>query len=228
MIWWILPAAVGFFGLTVLLTGLARLGKLKLATGGARCLGGGGILALAGVMSLIGLNLQTYSRMDREETVATIEIAQQGEESFLLNVAFADEDEPRQYEVFGDQFMVEGKVIKWKSWANMLGADGVYRLDRLTGRYSTIAEEESKPRSLHTLADIGRGIDLAALIRKRGGWLKAVDASYGSATFYPMVDGGRYEVRMTQDALITRPSNSVAGEAGKAWISNEDVTGDSE
>ena len=56
------------------------------------------------------------------------------------------------------------------------------------------------------------------MIKKRGGWLKAVDATYGSGTYVPMVSGASYEIIMTQSGLITRPVNDAAREGLREWL----------
>ena len=43
-----------------------------------------------------------------------------------------------------------------------------------------------------------------------------VDTLYGSGAYMPMADGARYEVRITQNGLIARPTNEVAAEASSS------------
>ena len=51
------------------------------------------------------------------------------------------------------------------------------------------------------------GIDVGGLAAKYGSQF-GIDAEYGSATYQPMGDGFEYEVSITQDALIARPSEA--------------------
>jgi len=41
-----------------------------------------------------------------------------------------------------------------------------------------------------------------------------VDSLYGGGAFMPMADGARYEVWLTQNGLIARPTNPAANAAG--------------
>jgi hypothetical protein len=50
--------------------------------------------------------------------------------------------------------------------------------------------------------------------------MPGVDAHYGTATYVPMVDGARYEVSLSRDAIIARPDNDQAREAVGAWDAN--------
>lgn len=216
MIWWIVPAAVGFFGLVILLTGLARIGKRKFRTGSFRLLTGGMVLSGATLVSLVGLNLQTYSRLTLERPVATVELTKIDKQLFHANVLLEGEDVPTGYEVRGDEIEFKARIIKWTPWANIIGYDAVFKLDRMSGQYTNIQEDVDKPRTVYPLKS-EPGIDTFVLVRKRGGWLKAVDAYYGSGTYVPMLDGAKYQIMMTQNGLIARPGNPEANEGLRNW-----------
>ena len=216
MIWWIFPAAVGLFGLIVTLTGLAHMTKMKFATGTARLMGGGLFIAGAVVLSLIGVNLQTYSRLTLERSVAIVDLTMVEPQVYQANVRFTNDDEVRTYEIRGDEIQFQARVIKWNQWAHIIGYDSIYRMDRVQGRYTSVDEEIKKPRTVYSAPE-EPGIDAYTLIKKRGGWLKAVDASYGSGTYIPMANGASFEIIMTQSGLISRPINDAARQVQKSW-----------
>lgn len=222
MVWWILPGAVGLFGVIILLTAFGSFGKFRLMSGTTRLLSGGGVLALAGFLSMLGLNLQTYSRLTHEQTIATIDVAYLEPQFYLANVRLAHEVQPRPYEVRGDEIEFKARIIKWSPWANIIGYDAVYRLDRLAGQYTDIQEDLQKPRTVYRLHD-ERGVDTFELVKKRGGWLKAVDAYYGSGTYVPMIAGASYEIIMTQNGLIARPLNEAARKGLHDWVPRRDT-----
>ncbi len=217
MIWWIFPAAVGVLGLVILMTGLARFMKLKVATGTTRTLGGGMLLAGALVLALIGVNLQTYSRLNSERSVAIVDLTLIEPQYYQAQVKFADRENFENFDIRGDEIAFQARVIKWTRWANIVGYDSIFRLDRLQGQYTSVAEEVKKPRTVYPVRN-EPGIDAFELVRNRGGWIKAVDAYYGSATYVPMVDGASYEIIMTQTGLMTRPLNDEARTVLKKWI----------
>ena len=107
-------------------------------------------------------------------------------------------------------------MLKWHPPANLLGLDAQYRLERLSGRYADVADETSRPRTAHDLAD-EPGLDVWTLARRHSGWLPLVDASYGSATYLPMADGARFSVSLPQSGLIARAENPAAREAAADW-----------
>jgi hypothetical protein len=63
-----------------------------------------------------------------------------------------------------------------------------------------------------TIAGVQTPWSLSAwdVARKYRKYINAVDTLYGSAAYLPMVDGGTYEVWITQSGLIARPTNEAA------------------
>lgn len=216
MIWWIFPAALGFFGLVILFSGLGRIGSKKVATGSFRFLTGGLILGGAGLLGLVGLNLQTYSRLAQERPVATVDLVYLGPQLFRASVTLDGEVEPTTYEVRGDEIEFKARVIRWNNWANIIGYDSIYKLDRMAGQYRSIDEDLSKPRTVYPLSN-DPGLDVFQVVQKRGGWVKAVNAYYGSGTYVPMLAGARYEIFMTQNGLLARAGNDIARDGLKNW-----------
>ena len=106
--------------------------------------------------------------------------------------------------------------MSWKPPATLLGLDPIYQLDRLSGRYSDIADEMSRNRTVHALSDELR-FDVWRVARKFPVLMPGVDAYYGTATYLPMADGARFEVTLSRTALIARPVNDAAREAVGDW-----------
>lgn len=207
------PAILGFVGLLLFFVGLARVFKLKLISGGGGALVGALLMALGVAGALIGLNLHTYNRLSFERPIAEISLRQTGEQAFIATVRYP-EGEPQEFALSGDQWQMDARVLKWKPWANVLGLDAMYKLDRLGGRYVAIEDETTKPRTVYALGE-NPGLDLWRLATEYSQFAPMVDASYGSGTFLPMADGAAFEVSLTQSGLIARPTNT-AGEAAVA------------
>lgn len=222
--WWIVPAVVALLGLVLLLKGLGALFRGKVFGGLLGGVGGAGFIALAVIAALLALDVQTYSRLTYERPVATISTRQLGPQYFEATVIQpgAGENMPAAtnlYPLHGDEWRIEAQVLKWKPWANVVGLDTQYRLDRLSGRYQSIQQEINAERSVHplTITDNANGLpwkistwDTARKYRK---YIDAVDTLYGGAAYMPMADGARYEVWITQSGLIARPANDVARNA---------------
>ncbi|MBI1407940.1 MAG: hypothetical protein GC145_17635 [Caulobacter sp.] len=217
--WWILPAVSALLGTVVLLRGLGGLFGGRWIGGLLGSTIGAGLLAAGAVTALAGLDVQTYARLTYERPVATIETRQLGPQLYEATLTQpADEANPNgkvaRYQIHGDQWRIEARVLKWKPWANILGLDAQYRLDRLSGRYESTQDELTAPRSAYDLGPEAGNIDLWKMARKSARFAPMVDSLYGGGAFMPMADGARYEVWLTQNGLIARPVNKEANEAG--------------
>ena len=111
---------------------------------------------------------------------------------------------------------IDARLVNWLPPMTILGLDPIYRLERLSGRYSEVDREQSEARTVHALGE-GLPIDVWS-VAQRFPWLAhGVDAYYGTATYVPMAEGARYEVNLSRDALIARPANEAAEEALGRW-----------
>ena len=220
--WWILPGVVAVIGLAFALSGLGWMFRGRPFKGGRGVLGGAVFLGLGAIFGLLGLNVQTYHRLTYERPVATIEITQKGPQLFDAVVTEPPtEQDPegsvRTFEVHGDDWRMEARVLRWKPWANVLGLDSQYRLDRFSGRYTDTQQELTGERSAYDIRPTRQsGIDLWSTAREYSRYAPVVDTLYGSGAYMPMANGARYEVRITQNGLIARPTNEIGAEAASS------------
>jgi hypothetical protein len=214
--------ALIFAGVGVLLVGIACQRVLRahfLQAAGSGLLG----ITLLGVAALtfvISLNLHTYARLTREEPVAQIVFEQRGEQRYRATLTGVPAGDIQVFMLNGDDWQIDARVLKWQGWANLLGLDAQYRLERIAGRYRDIEQERRGDRTVYALSQ-NPGLDLWEISLRHRRWLPFVDAIYGSATYLPMAETARYEIRMTQTGLIARPLNPAAQAAAGNW--NKDV-----
>jgi hypothetical protein len=176
---------------------LVRLGAGALSLVLALVLLAGGALCAA-----VAAGLSGYRALTREELAATVHTAPTGSQSFEARIVLPDGSESR-YALAGDQFAIEARILKWHPWANLLGLHTAYELDRVTGRYERIEDEQQRPRTVFALAPDHR-VDLFAW-RTRLPWLApVVDAEYGSSTFTRADRIASYEVRVSTTGLLVR------------------------
>ena len=172
--------------------------------------------SVAALSLAISLHLYTYSRLTAEQPVAQVQIEQLAPQRFNVTM-HVPEKKPRNFVIEGDEWQLDARVLKWHGWAQLLGLDAQYRLDRISGRYRNIAQARSRPPTVHALAYDSGPLDLWELAQTKPKWLPWVDAEYGSATFLPMRDAVKYQVMMTQTGLLARPANAAASEAVSGW-----------
>jgi hypothetical protein len=219
--WWlIVPVLTGLLALSFLGFGWSALRRRRpyRALGGVTS--GVLILAVAAGALLVGLDVQTYSRLTYEQPVATIDLHQTGDKAFDVTIgqpaAPGEVALPENYKLTGDEWRIEARVLKWKPWANVLGLNARYRLNRLAGEYADAAAERDGQHSVYDLPP--RGTDGAiGRLSHRLDKAHIVDTVYGSVALMPMADNARYEVWMTQSGLVARAVNDQAAQAVGNW-----------
>ena len=215
--WWIIPAFLGLVGVITLAAGAGAFFGGRPFSGLLRMIGGAGAAAAGGFVALAGMNVQTYARLTYERPIATISLDQVGPQHFSARLEYPEgaqvpAEQPAAYDIHGDEWRIEARVLRWKPWANVLGLDSQYQLDRLSGRYVSTEDELNAERSVHDLRPATR-VDLWAIGREYDILSSAVDTLYGSGAAMPMADGAEYEVWITQSGLIARPANPQAEQA---------------
>jgi hypothetical protein len=191
----------------------ARRGRLLRASGS--CLSWIASLAIASVAILMLFSYYSYSRLTAERVVSNIEFRRIAEDAYRARLMVTGEQD-RLFELHGDEWQMDARIVNWTAPATILGLDPIYRLERLSGRFSEIERERTEPRTVHALTQ-AQFIDVWSVARRFPLFLPGVDAYYGTATYVPMVDGARYQISLTRDALIARPANKAAREALGNW-----------
>jgi hypothetical protein len=177
--------------------------------------GSQGLLWFAGfaLALLVASNLYTYQRLTHEQAVAEISIERLAEQRYRLTLLLdAVDPTPQVYLLDGDQWQLDVRLLKWKSWANLLGLDSYFQLDRLSSRYHDLEQARSIAPSVHDLRPAALGLDVFGLKRRWGGWLPMVDAYFGQGVYLPLTDGARFRVTLGQQGLLVRPLNDAARE----------------
>jgi len=213
---------VGFAALGMLaalpleIAALRRLMKLRVVPGTIYFLLGALFILLGVVAGLVAASLQGYKRLTHEQLAARVSLHQLGERQYALTLE-APGEPPRHFEMRGDEWQIDARVLKWRPAATIAGFDTVYRLERLSGRYTDVVAERTAPRTVHALGTGGEPLDLWAVARRYQSWLPLVDALYGSAAYVPMAPEADYVVSVSSSGLVVRPGNEAAKKAVGGW-----------
>lgn len=145
-----------------------------------------------------------YGRFNAEQPIAEISFKQIGEKRYQAYLATGDLCSVQTYELLGDQWQLDASFVKWRGLGTLLGLDSLYRLDRLSGRYADVSEQNAAPSLSH---DVAPPVFIDVFPRRRGergiaGLL--VDTHYGSSVYLDIDTTRRYRVYKTEDALIAR------------------------
>ncbi len=192
-----------------------RLVRLQVARGTLFMLGGAVVVLLAAGAALLAASLHTYARLTHEQEAARVSMRQLGERHYTLTV-HAQNAPPRHFEMRGDEWQIDARVLKWRALGNLLGFDTVYRLERLSGRYGDIAQERAARRTVHELPP-ETPLDVWSLLKKHHAYVPFADALYGSAVYVPMAEGAEYAVTVSSSGLVVRPRNDAARKAVGGW-----------
>jgi len=204
------------YGLWLTLRGFKHCCKLH-AMKGCSLTCCGGLLSLTGILFLaIAINMISYERLTHEQAVAELQFRQIAPQKYIAFVTFIEEQRQQEFEINGDEWQLDAKVLKWHGYANLMGFDSHYKLHRLSGRYQTLQQTRSTPVSAHDL-NAEPGLDVWHFVKRYPQLLPLVDAYYGSAVFLPMHDQARFKVSMTQNGLIARPADGNTSTQLRLW-----------
>ena len=206
----VIAAVAAYFGLRILARSHWLLGWLR---------GMFGLLLLVGAVLfvLVAFDIFSYRQILQEKPVATLSFEQLGEQHYRAVIVETHNPRELSFELRGDQWQLDARVVKWKGFVAAAGVKPGYRLDRLGGRYYSLEKERTAERTVHGLSSETPVVDVWGLLRKHPNLLPLADASYGSATFVPMADGAIYEVTLSHTGLLARPLNDRAQAAVNAW-----------
>jgi len=211
----VLIAVFGLAGFLLLIAAVRRLQRGHASGAAVSGLSSLALFALTAGVVLVALNLRSYQRLTDEQPGGELQFSRIGPHQYNGALTYPS----GQVAIFflrGDEWLVDARLIKWKPIANLLGFDTVYRLERISGRYSSTEDEKTQPRTVYDLNPPGQ-LNLWELIHDYHNRLPWFDAMYGSATFLPMADGALYDIKVSQSGLIARPLNQAARDAVGSW-----------
>jgi hypothetical protein len=205
----------GLLAMPLAIFAVRRLTDLRFVSGSILILSSALVLALGVAAALAAASLRSYNRLTHEQEAARIAMRQIAPKHYALSVQPTGA-RAQTYEILGDEWQIDARLLKWRPIATIAGFDTVYRLERLSGRYSDLNEERTAKRTVHGLAERAP-VDFWVFLRQYNDYLPFGDALYGSAAFVPMADGAEYAVTVSSTGLVVRPSNDAARKALGAW-----------
>ena len=162
------------------------------------------VLLVAVLLAGLGGLLRQYHWLTADVPVATISLRQLGSQRFEATLARPGQP-GRQFEVLGDEWQLDARVIRWTLPGQLAGLRPVYRFERLSGRYGDPKQEMVAPRSVH---DLREGWDFWEFRQRWLADLPVADARWGSAAYLPMIDGATNEVSLNpRGGLVAKPAD---------------------
>jgi hypothetical protein len=171
-----------------------------------------GVILLLIAVSLLWLTflVQTYLGLTGDIKVARVHAASIGNVQHEMSVDLTLYDKnghpgvTQTYLVNGDEWMLQGDIIKFPTWLNVLGLHSSYKLTRLEGRFDN---SDLERHSTHTVVDLNGGDDNFFKTVQSQTWISPiVQGAYGNAVFDPASPQGQnYDVFVSQTGLYALP-----------------------
>lgn len=205
------------FALVAIFFGGRILAKFSWIFGWIRGMSGMALIGLAILLVFIGLDLTSYKQILSDKPILTVSFEKTDDQRYQSTVSYIEQGESDNFEIYGEQWQIDARVIRWRGIIAMFGTKPGYRLDRLSGRYYSLEDERRKKRSVHQLDQSEYGLDMWKWVQEHGSFLPIFDAVYGSATYLPMADGAIYQVSLSATGLVSTPLNQIAKDAVGQW-----------
>ncbi len=203
-------------GLFAIAAGIRRYLHGKFISASLQSLSGITLILFGMLLFSIAINIYTYDRLTVERPVAEIRFEQLGPQRFNAILTLPDKGTKQSFQLLGDQWQFDARILKWYGWANLLGLDTQYRLERISGRYVDISLERTAPRSVYSLAAEDK-VDYWQWINDYQQYIPFVDAYYGNAVYLPMIDEAGFTILISQTGLLARPNYENRNTGNTLW-----------
>jgi hypothetical protein len=174
------------------------------------------LLALGAAVGVLAYDIYSYKQILVGQPVATINFETIEDQYFDAVVVDANGKQQR-FSLYGDQWQLDARIIKWQGYFSGFDIKPAYRLDRLSGRYYDLHKETTEKRSNFSIVKSPLQLDVWRLVHEYAKWFSVLDANYGTARYLPMKHGALYEISLTNTGLNVRPLNDVASNAMSEW-----------
>jgi hypothetical protein len=219
---WAAPLLVAASGMALLVSGGRHLLRGRAARAGGHMLVGAPLAIIGVAAGLLGLNAQSFARLTHEGPVAEVSVRtiDPAQSRYLVTIRRLDgSGRVQTCEIQGDEWVLSGRVQKWKPWANLLGLDATYTLEQLSNMYFTAERGNGKTITACDIADVAPRIDRYVPQRWLS-WLATqsytVQRRFGSANYMPLANGAVFRVVITQSGFNAEPVNAAARAANDA------------
>ena len=166
------------------------------------------VLTLVGVsVALLFSNIYTFNRLTDEAPIAKLRFTQLAPQKYAAELRSGDFCDPQTFVLYGDEWRIDARFLKWKPLANLVGLDAMYRLERLTGRYQTVSDENS---NRHQAWRIGQQADIDLFQYAKHDWKywTPVDTFFGSSVYETIDPAWEYTVYRSQSGLLVRKASA--------------------
>ncbi|WP_019339212.1 hypothetical protein [Stutzerimonas stutzeri] len=213
-----------YLGLAVVVALLAMITALvaaKMLAGGHWLLGwlrgtvGMLVLSLAGLIGLVAWDVTTYQPLGHGTPLASLTFQADGQQRYQVKVQ--EGQNTRFVTLEGDLWQLDLRALHWKGLAALIGLEPGYRLERLSGRYLAVEQQDQARRPYVQLGHSRAGVDFWAWLHRCQCAPLMLEAQPRRVSYLPITDGAVYTVEMAPTGLLAKPANVAAEQAMKDW-----------
>ncbi|MDX1369268.1 hypothetical protein [Pseudomonas sp.] len=172
------------------------------------------VLALAGFIGLVAYDLYSYASLPEGKPLVTLRFEADGPR---YRVNLLEGDNERSVLLEGDLWQLDARLLQWQGLAALIGLQPGFRLEKLSGRFLAIEQQEQAQQAQVELARSPYGIDLWRWLRLGQHDLFLFDAQARRVTYLPIADQAVYSVSLTPTGLLAQPMNQAAKQALQDW-----------
>lgn len=213
-----------YLGLAIvvaLLAVIVLLVALRLLLGGNWLMGwlrgtcGFLVLALAGLIAMVGYDVSTYAALPNGEPLVTLSFRAQGPQRYEVRLEQGKKTHTALLE--GDLWQLDLHVLRWKSLAELIGLESGYRLEQLSGRYLAVEQQNLARHARVVLSERPLGVNIWQSLQLGQHDMLFFEGQVLRVDYMPIADGAVYAVDLAPTGLLARPVNAAATEALKNW-----------
>jgi hypothetical protein len=126
----VIAATGGVIALLLVVAAVRRMRVWEFRRGSVYLLGAAVVAALGVGGAMLAASLHTYARLTHEQEAARAVLRALGPQRYELLLVRPGEPAQR-FELRGDEWQIDARVLKWRGMGTLLGFDTVYRFERL-------------------------------------------------------------------------------------------------
>ncbi|WP_266157267.1 hypothetical protein [Dyella silvatica] len=166
-------------------------------------------IVLTVLLAVAGASLRGYHLLNEDTPVVEVEARILSPQRWALTLHGSD-GSTRRLQLSGDAWRMEAVMVARQESGLLARLPSLYKLDRVSGRYDDAAQESQAAPTAVNLQEAGT-FDLLGLHQYYPDWLPAVNALNGDGSFLPLIDEGRYSIRLSRNGtLATQPDETTA------------------
>ncbi len=173
------------------------------------------VMALAALIGLIAWDLSTYQPLKIGTTLVSLSFKSDGQQRY--QVRMEEGGKVRFVTLEGDLWQLDLRALHWKGIAALIGLEPGYRLEKLSGRYLAVEQQDHLRHPHVKLAHSRAGVDFWLWLQRCQCAPLVVEAQPRRVSFLPIADGAEYRVEMAPTGLLAKPVNAAAERAMNDW-----------